>query len=83
MPAKLDSAPSPAARLAGKPLYLESMETIGIHDSDVRRVAKDSATGLTIYRAADPKAPHLSGKEDAYLLKIEAGRYAKVRYAGR
>ena len=83
MPAKLDPAPSPAAKLAGKPLYLESMETIGIHDSDVCRVAKDSETGLTIYRALDPKAAQISGKGEAYLLKTETGRYAKLKFLDR
>jgi len=42
-------------------------------------VATDPATGLTVYTTDDPKV--LSGKERAntYLLKVETGKYVKVR----
>ena len=79
MPPQKRDAAEPAAKMGEKPLFLVNHDTIGIHDSDVRRVAKDSDTGLTIYEAADRGALPSKERAGAYLLKVSAGRYAVVK----
>jgi len=71
--------PAPGVRLGGRSLSPVSPDIVGLHDSEARRVATDPATGLTVYTTDDPKV--LSGKERAntYLLKVETGKYVKVR----
>jgi hypothetical protein len=68
-----------AIRLGEHSLFLVSPNIVGIHDSDARRVATDSVTGLTIYETADPKALSAKERGNTYLLKVQTGKYVKVR----
>jgi hypothetical protein len=68
-----------AVRVGDQAYFLIKPDIVGIHDSDVRRVVTDSATGLTIYEAADPKAQSATEQGNTYLLKVQTGRYVKVR----
>jgi len=78
MPLKADLA-APVVKLGDTPLFLVNNDTIGIHDSDVRRFAKDADTGLVIYEAADRGAMPSKERVGTYLLKVAIGRYAVVK----
>jgi hypothetical protein len=79
IPPQIKEPTAAVAKLGGKSLYLASRDALSVHDSDVRRVARDSATGLTIYEAADRRVLSSKEKGNTYLLKVETGRYVKVR----
>ena len=71
-----------AVRLGERSLILVSPIAVGLHDSDARRVATDPATGLTIYRTEDSKALPANEQGNTYLLKVETGKYVRVRPSG-
>ena len=69
-------------RLGDRSLFLVSPVTVGLHDSEARRVAVDSATGLAIYATENTKAVSAKERGNTYLLKVETGKYVKVRPSG-
>jgi len=71
--------PAVDVRLGEGSLLLVSPNIVPLHDSDARRVAMDSATGLTLYDTEDPKALSAKERGNTYLLKVETGKYVKVR----
>jgi len=71
-----------AVRLGGRSLFLVSPNTVELRDSDARRVAVDSAKGLAIYQTEDLRALPAKEQGNTYLLKVEPGRYVKVRPSG-
>ena len=75
--------PRPATpKWAGQPLFPVSLKACRVADSDMRRVAKDEATGLTIYEPGPdaPKTEEVRGKngERGYFLKLAPGQFLKV-----
>ena len=74
--------PGAAVRLGDRSLFLVSPIIVGLHDSDARRVAIDSTTGLTIYRTDVSRAVSANEQGDTYLLKVDTGKYVKVRPSG-
>jgi hypothetical protein len=68
-----------AIRLGGHSLFLASPDPVELHDSEARRVAVDSATNLMIYTTNDLKALPVKERGKTYLLKVETGKYVKVR----
>src|SRR5437762_640942 len=78
LPPVAPEQPPVAVHLEGRPLYAFSYKPVSIHDSDVRRVAKDAATGLSIYEAADENDSRKKELEGAFLLKAGPGQYVKL-----
>lgn len=79
MPAQKPDLAAPVVKMGEKPLFLVSGDTVGIHDSDVRRVAKDAESGLMIYEAADRGVLPSKERAGTYLVKVAIGRYAVVK----
>lgn len=70
---------SAAARLGERALFLVSPSIVELHDSEARRVATDSESGLTIYSTGNLKALSAEEQANTFLLKVETGKYVKVR----
>ena len=69
----------PVARLGDRAFVLVSPSVVELHDSEARRVGTDPATALTVYSTGNLKV--LSEKEQGniFLLKVETGKYVKVK----
>lgn len=78
-----DQSRAPAAIMNGQPLFPVSAKTVGIRDTDVARVGKDSSTGVSIYEARpdvrDKSKSDGKPAERFYLLKVAPGDFIKVR----
>jgi hypothetical protein len=75
-----DGAERPvAARLGDRALFLISPSIVGLHDAEARRVATDSATGVTVYSTENLKVLSVKEQGNTFLLKVETGKYVKVR----
>jgi hypothetical protein len=82
MPASPSKTYPLTVKLAGQPLFPVSAKAVRMDDSEVRRVAKDKATGLTVYQAG-PNVPkteeeHARKAERFYFLKLAPGQFLKA-----
>ena len=72
--------PFPAvAHLDGKPLYPTGYKRHEKSEADMQPLAKDAATGLTIYQA--PVKAKEAGDPPSYFVKVGPGVFLKVRPA--
>ena len=65
------------AHLNGKPLYAAGYKRHTKLEAEMQRVARDEATGLTIYQA--PVKAKEAGDPPTYFLKLGPGEFLKVR----
>jgi hypothetical protein len=68
-----------AVRFGGRSFFLASPDPVELRDSEARRVALDSATKLLIYTTKDLKVLPAKDQGQIYLLKVDTGKYVKVR----
>lgn len=72
--------PVAAATLNGQLLFPVSYEMLDPRDTNMLRVGRDDATGLTVYRPRKPlKGEGERPREIFYYLKTAPNRYLKVR----
>jgi hypothetical protein len=55
---------------------------VELYDSDALRVGVDIAKGLAIYKTEDLRAVSAQEQGNTWLLKVETGKYVKVRPSG-
>jgi len=79
IPDPLPAEPFPAvAHLDGKPLYPAGFKRHEKREAEMQPLAKDEATGLTIYQAP-AKAKESDDASVTYFLKLGPGEFLKVR----
>lgn len=79
-PEKPVEASGALVTLQGEALFAASRKSHGKRDTDMRRVARDEATGLTIYEETRRKKTDAEGTlPRAYFLKLAPGQYLELR----
>lgn len=82
IPDPLPPEPYPAvAHLDGQPLIPAGYKRHEKREADMQAIARDEATGLTIYRA--PVKPKEANDAPTYFLKTGPGEFIKARIAGQ
>ncbi len=82
-PSDPKALPAVGASLSGRALLVGAIEEIDVRDTHLRRVAVDTANGLTIYElsaAATAEERERVGPGGVYLLKLAPNEYTRAEF---